>query len=289
MQIMTTDARLTWEKLVIELKLLRSEDFGALVPLCIGIQSVLWPTESAEACQRHLQFMGFEILKSCEGCNEAERWEILRAFVFSAKGFQISSCRVTEIHADHLLVKPVLEQRIGHPLAVVLLLLHLAHILDLPVALIQARHHFLLKWVRSGQTIYLDLYNEGRALSDQELIQVLNRSSSSLEVWSAKQLVEQYLELLVSCFERTQDLLHLHIVYNLILQLDESNTTILGQRALVRQKLGFQREALVDLKRYFSFVEKSHAPTELQQCWLDLQKAPPPESNVAHSPSKLLH
>src|SRR4051812_27014914 len=78
MQIMPIDARLSWEKLVIELKLLRNEDFGHLVPLCIGVQSVLWPTESAEACQRSLQFMGFEILKSCEGHDEAQRWEILR-------------------------------------------------------------------------------------------------------------------------------------------------------------------------------------------------------------------
>ena len=64
---MTFETRLTWEKLVIELKLLRNEDFGSLVPLCIGIQSLLWPKDGIETCFRHVQFMSFEIQKACEG------------------------------------------------------------------------------------------------------------------------------------------------------------------------------------------------------------------------------
>jgi regulator of sirC expression with transglutaminase-like and TPR domain len=206
------ESRYTWEKLVLELKLLKAEDFGALVPLCIGIQSVMWPKDNHEPCLRALQFMGFELLKSCENKSEPERWEILRAFIFNEKGFQLASERPKEISEDAVLMRSVLEERVGHPLTVVFLLLHLAHFLDLPMALIQARHHFLLKWVRSGKTTYMDLYNEGRALTDQELIQVLNRSSSNLEVWSSKQLITQYLELLMHAFERSQNLTQLHVV-----------------------------------------------------------------------------
>ncbi|MGE0526631.1 MAG: transglutaminase family protein [Bdellovibrionales bacterium] len=283
---MTFDTRYTWEKLALELKLLRNEDFGALVPLCIGIHALLWPKENVESCMRGVQFMGFELLKDCEPLGEAERWEALRHFLFHERGFQISSTRPQDVHEKEVLMKCVLEERSGHPLPVVFLLLHLAQYLDLPMALIQARNHFLLKWVRSGKTIYLDLYNEGRALTDQELIQILNRSSSNLEVWSAKQLIAQYLELLMRTFESSQNLMQLHVVYNLMLQIDDSNTAILGQRALLRQKLGFTREALSDLKRYFSFVEKSHAPTELQQAWLELEAAPSPPPR---SPTDMLH
>jgi regulator of sirC expression with transglutaminase-like and TPR domain len=271
---MTFETRYTWEKLILELKLLRNEDFGALVPLCIGINTLLWPRDSADACFRQTQFMGFEILKTCENFNEGERWDALRSFLFEEKGFQLSSNRLKDVTEKDVLMKWVLESRCGHPLPVVFLLLHLAHFLDLPMGLLQARHHYLLKWVRSGKTIYLDLYNEGRALSDQELISVLNRSSSNLETWSAKQLMSQYLELLMYAFDRSQALNQLHIVYNLMLQMDDSNTGILGQRALLRQKLGFTREALSDLKRYFSFVEQSHAPSELQQAWLELESVP---------------
>lgn len=281
---MTFETRFTWEKLVLELKLLRNEDFGSLVPLAVGINSVLWPKDNVETCFREIQFFGFHILKTCEGLNEAERWEALRTFLFEEKGFQISGSR--DVHENDVLMKSVLGERCGHPLPVVFLLLHLAHFLDLPMALIQARHHFLLKWVRSGKTIYLDLYNSGRALNDSELIQVLNRSSSNLEVWSAKQLMVQYLELLMHTFEDSQNLPQLHVIYNLMLQVDDSNTSVLGQRALLRQKLGFTREALSDLKRYFSFVEKSHAPIELQQAWLQLESAPEPPSRM---PTDVLH
>jgi regulator of sirC expression with transglutaminase-like and TPR domain len=183
-------------------------------------------------------------------------------------------------------MKCVLDERCGHPLPIVFLLLHLAHFLDLPMALLQARHHFLLKWVRSGKTIYLDLYNEGRPLSDQELIAVLNRSASNLEVWSAKQLMAQYLELLMHAFDRAQALSQLHVVYNLMMQMDDTNTAVLGQRALLRRKLGFTREARSDLQRYFSFVEQTHAPSELQQAWLELEAAPDP---IPRSPTDLLH
>lgn len=278
---MTFDTRFTWEKLVLELKLLRNEDFGALVPLAVGINSVLWPNENVESCFRQIQFFGFDILKTCDGMEESERWETLRKFIFEEKAFQLSSSRLQDVCEDDVLMKSILDDRMGHPLPVVFLLLHLAHFLDIPLALIQARHHFLLKWVRSGKTLYLDLYNEGRALNDQELIQVLNRSSSTLEAWSAKQLMVQYLELLMHAFEASQSLPQLHTIYNLMLQIDDSNIGVLGARALLRQKLGFTRDALSDLKRYFSFVEKSHAPGEIQQAWMELENTPePPQRNL---------
>jgi regulator of sirC expression with transglutaminase-like and TPR domain len=283
---MTFETRFTWEKLALELKLLRTEDFGALVPLCIGIHSVLWPKEAAESGFRQVQFLGFEILKTCEPLNEAERWEALRQFLFEEKGFQLTASRLSAASERDVLMKNILDERCGHPLPVVFLILHLAHYLDLPMALLQARHHFLLKWVRSGKTVYLDLFNEGRPLNDQELIQVLNRSSSNLEVWSAKQLMTQYLELLMQTFEASQALSQLHIVYNLMLQMDDTNTEVLGQRALLRQRLGFSREALCDLKRYFSFVEQSHAPMELQQAWMELEAVPEPPPRA---PTDVLH
>ena len=283
---MPFETRFTWEKLILELKLMRDEDFGALVPLCIGIQSVMWPKDQVETCFRSVQFMGFEVQKASEGKAEAERWEILRQFIFDEKGFQISTSSATEVDENDLLLKEVLQVRTGHPLPVVFLLLHLAHVLDLPMALIQARHHFLIKWVRSGKTIYLDLFNEGRALSDQELIQVLNRSASNLDVFSSKQLMGQYLELLTQAFERSHNFSQLHVVFNLILQMDDTNIAVLGQRALLRQKLGFNREALCDLKRYFSFVDRAHAPMALQHAWNELENSPEPP---ARGPADLLH
>jgi regulator of sirC expression with transglutaminase-like and TPR domain len=283
---MTFATRFTWEKLALELKLLRAEDFGALFTLSIGINSVLWPKDQVESCFRQLQFLGFELMKNCENLNEQERWEALRVFLFDEKGFELTSNRLKDVGDNDLLAKPMLDDRRCHPLPLVFLILHFANFLDLPIALLQARHHFVLKWVRAGKTLYLDLYNGGRPLTDQELIAVLNRTESNLEVWSAKQLLVEYLTLLMHAFESAQGLTELHIVYNLMLQMDETNTTILGQRALLRQKLGFSREAVADLKRYFSFVDQLEAPTELQQAWMELETVPEPPQLA---PTDVLH
>lgn len=283
---MPFETRFTWEKLALELQLLRNEDFGSIVPLCIGINSILWPKENVDTCFRQVQFLGFELTKKCDGMREEDRWEELRRFIFDERGFQVSSVRRKDVTESDVLFRTVLDNRFGHPLPIVFLVLHLTHFLDLPMALIQARHHFLLKWVRSGKTIYLDLFSGGQKLTDEELIQFLNKSSSNLEVWSAKQLMAQYLELLVATFERSQNLPHLHVVYNLMLHVDESNTALLAQRALLRQRLGFTREALSDLKRYFSFVERAQAPIEIQQAWRELESVP---ESPGRSPTDMLH
>ncbi len=284
---MNPDARHALEKLALELKVLRAEDLGLLAVLGLNIQSVLWPKESVDPSLRSMQFMTFEIQKASEGKSEAERWDILRRFIFEEKEFLLSSARPSEVTIPQILVKNTIEERSGHPLPILFLILHFSYVLEIPLCLIQARHHFLLKWVRTGgKTSYLDLYNSCHALTDHELVQVLNRSSSNLEVWTAKQLVLHYLELLISTLDRHQLLTQLNIAYNLVLQVDETNTVMLGQRALLRHRLGFDREALADLKRYFSFVDRVHAPSALVQAWLELENtSEPPE----RGPVEFLH
>lgn len=283
---MTFETRFTWEKLTMELRLLRDEDFGSLAAISIAINSVLWPSENVESCFRHIQFLGFELLKDTEPLAEAERWETLRRFFFDDKRFTISAARVQDVNEADVLMKTVLSERAGHPLLLVFLLLNFTHLLDLPVALLQAKHHYLLKWVRSGKTIYLDVFNQGRALNDQQLIGVINRTSSNLEIYSAKDLVHQYLDLLAVAFGQSANLPQLHIVYNLMLQMDDTNVTVLGQRALLRQRLGFKREARADLKRYFAFVDRAQAPADIRHAWMELENLdePPPRG-----PTDVLH
>ena len=276
---MPFETRFTWDKLVLELELLRREDFGSLIPLCIGIHSVLFPKDVAEGGFRHLQFMGFEILKECGELGESERWDFLRDFLFNTKSFQLSAAASTgPAREREVLMKHVIEERRGHPLAIVLLVLHFAHDLDIPIALLRARDHFVLKWVRSGKTIYLDLYRECRALGDAEVIRVLNASTCTLETWGAKDLLGCYLTLLAEAFRESQSLTQLHTIYNLILELDDANTQVLAQRSLLRKQMGFTRDALADLKRYFSFVEQHDAPPELRQAWMELEAAPEPST-----------
>ena len=278
---MTFEPRYSWEKLTDELRRLDEADHAALAPLCLAIHSVLDPNENFELCFRQIQFLGFEVRDVAQHSNEVERWDALRAFVYQTKKFAVAGTR-GHSNLDDVLMKEVLARRAGHPLLIAFLILNLAATLNLPLCLLRAKHHYLLKWVRPGKTAYLDIFDEGRALTDQQLITMVNRTSSRLETYGARALVARYLDLLAQSFERADSLAKLHGAYDLMLLIDEMNIEALGRRALLRRRLGMEREARSDLKRYFSFVEINEAPAELREAWRQNDEPPP-------APPQLLH
>lgn len=286
---MAFETRVTWEKLVLELRHLKPDDLNSLIPLLIGTNAVIWPKDGVEACFRQVNFLDFELSKLCEGLSEQERFEKLRSFFFEQKDFQIRTSRLSEAHEQDFMMKSVLNNRAGHPLPIALLFLHLAGSIDIPIFLMQARHHYVLKWVRAGQPVYVDLLQQGLILSDEQLLQILQKSSSNLEIWDARSIYSRYLEDLMRVYEQEHQSQLLHTLYNLSLHLDEANLPVLGRRALLRQRLGFAKEALTDLKRYFSFVERGHAPVELQRAFIELETlaSQPPPSGMP--PTETLH
>jgi regulator of sirC expression with transglutaminase-like and TPR domain len=283
---MSFETRVTWEKLLLEIRHLQPEDSSSLVPVLVGTNSIIWPKENVESCFKKVHYLAFELHQICEKLPEAERWNQLRHFFFQTKGFQILGPQWSDLREEDLLISPVLENRVGHPLTLTLLFMHLAISIDLPVFLVQARQHFILKWMQAGQAVYLDILQNGQVLTDAEIFLILQKSSSNLEVWDARLVYRRYLEELMKLYEKLGQTQLLHTVYNLCLHMDDSNLPILGRRALLRQRLGFAKEALSDLKRYFSFVDRGHAPIELQKAMVDLESVP---ENPAYDSSGLLH
>lgn len=264
------------DQLFKDLRSLNPQDFGTVLKLAVQINSVLAPEENLEQCQRHIQFVSFELQQECANKDPIDRWGILRDFFFHKKEFSCES---------NLWLKSVLHSRRGHPLTLGFLLLHLASQVGLPLQLIQARHHYIIRLVINGHTVYFDLMNNGKIMTDEDLVKVLHRSASNLEVWNAKQLLLAYLEELARQFEMCEDWNRLLSVYDLYLHLDDTCTSVFGLRGLLRHKLGMIREALSDLKRYFSFVEKSRAPIELQHALVELEKS----TQYPAQPSGFLH
>ena len=280
---MTSAPRYTWEKLTEELRALRDDDGGSLAHLCLAIHSVLEPNENFEACFRQIQFLGFELREVAGDVDPDQRWSALRAFVFDTKKFAVAGTR-GQVHECDVLMKEVLTHRAGHPLLLAFVILHLARVVDLPLEMLHAKHHYLLKWVRPGKTVYLDIFNHCAALNDQQLITMINRTSSRLETHGARKLVTMYLDVLARAFEFSDRLGQLHGTYDLMLLLDEMDVAALGRRALLRRRLGMDREARSDLKRYFSFIELSAAPFELRDAWRAYEEPPAPRA-----PPNLLH
>lgn len=268
---MQFETRVTWEKLLLEIRNLQPEDCSSLVPLMVGTNAVITPKEPMEGVFRQVHFLSFEINQLCEGLPEHQRWEKLRQFFFETKGFKTAPDKWSELREKDLLLRSILESRNGHPLPVTLLFLHLALTVGLQVTLVQARQQFILKRLHGSQSFYIDILQDGRILSDCEVFQMLQRSSSNLEIWDARLIYRRYLEELMRLYEQQSQTQLLHSIYNLCLHLDDSNLPVLARRALLRHRMGFAREALTDLKRYFSFVDRGHAPIELQKAMVDLE------------------
>lgn len=289
---MQVESRMTWEKLAIELELLGSEDTSAIMQLLVGLNSWLCPEDSMEWASRNVNFMTYELMAQSEGLTEAERFELLNKYYFKTKGFQVLQLKPQETQERHLLLKPVLENRAGAPLAIALIYLHFAAHLDLPAYLIQLRNHYLLKWVRGGHSSYIDLCSEGRLVSEEELMQIVTRVneptgvSESLNILPNRKTFLRYSEDLMKIYDRTQNNERLYAIYNVILKVEPQNSRIIGRRALLCRQMGLDKEALADLKRYFSFVDRSQAPTEMVVAFQELTGRT--DTMRAHS-GELLH
>jgi len=221
--------------------------------------------------------MAYDLMAKSAGLAEPDRFQLLNQYFFQDKGFQIIDLPDQDYHSDHLLIRSVLQTRQGAALIIALLYLHFASHLDLPAQLIQLRRHFLLKWVRSGRSCYVDLTGQGHILAEEQLVDIVSRHRDAesppndpLAVLPQRKLFLKYAEDLIQIFERESDLNRLLLMYNAVLKVEPTNIRILGARAILRLKMGDFKEALTDFKRLFSFVEKCKAPIEIQSAHNEL-------------------
>ncbi len=276
---MNFDSRITWEKLALEIDLLVAEEPNSLVPLLIGLNTLIWPNEPQEWSFRAINFMTYELISLTESYTESDRVHILNDYFFDQKGFQILARR-EDLDENSLLMKPVLSKRLGAPIPITLLYLHLATHLDLPIYPIQLNDMSVLKWVRGGKSNYLDLKSAGRVLTQPEIIRLLNKKGNSIEdgeiptcidILPSKKVFTKYVEQLVNVFKRLERPTEMLLLFDILLQLDPQHLATLADRALLRQRLGYAQEAMRDLKRYFAFIDKEQAPNELQIAFRQLE------------------
>lgn len=293
---MNFDNRITWERLSSEIEMLAAEQPNSLVPLLMSLNSILQPEESQEWSDRTLKFMTYELVNLADNYAELDRLHILNDYFFDQKGFQIVSANHTP-NPDHLMMKGVLTKRIGAPLPVTLLYLHLATHLDLPLYPIKLNQMTVLKWIQSEKTHYLDLCAAGRLLEQSQLIRLLNQESqrpqlefqegSCLDILPSKQIFLNYVKELVRLYAQSENPRQKLITYDVLLQVDPNHLEALADRALLRQRLGYAQDAILDLKRYFSYVDQNQAPHDLQIAYRQLQSLD--KIDIIASPRATLH
>lgn len=276
---MNFDSRITWEKLSLEIDLLTAEEPNSLVPLLIGLNALIWPNDPQEWSYRTLNFMTYELMAQAESYSESDRVHILNDYFFDQKGFQILPLNSSGDEST-LLMGPVLSKRTGLSTPIALLYLHLATHLDLPLYPVRLRNMTILKWIRGGKSSYLDVANAGRVLKSSHIIRILNEKNKSnrnefetncTDILPSKLIFSQYLNQLIEMYQKQEKSKELLLVFDVLLRLEPSHLGTLADRALLRQRLGYAKEALLDIKRYFSFVDQNQAPNEIQIAYRQLQ------------------
>lgn len=294
---MRLNTELTWERFVLDLELLHVEDPTSLVPLALHLNQILWPQEIQDQSQRTINFMCYELQARCQEQDEEQRLATLIDYFFIEKGFQLCPREEHGWGESDLLLKNALQNRKGAAIAIAPLFLHLASQLDLPIYLVELNHYCILKWVRARRSCFVDLSADGKEISDGRLLDLLNRnctagsggkpgSTDTLEILPSRAVFLRYAEELSNYYRRTNDLNRLLTAYNTRLVIEPSSLELLAERALLCQKMGYIKEGLQDLKRYFSFVDREHSPLELQTAFFQMQTL----SEVRHRPeNEFLH
>lgn len=273
------DSRITWEKVSLELELLTKEEPQCILPLLIGINCLLRGDNFQDWCSRTINFMSYELGAACEGLSEDARLEKLNEFFFETRDFRVNQLNRSDLSDRDLFVRDVLSERGGGALPLAVLYTHLAFQIELPMMVVNIDDLCLVRWARPNRACYIDLANKGRILAEEDLLKYLSRENAvtevnaaneKLDILSFKQVMSVYLKDLCATLAKNQEPDLLHAVLSMQLKIEPTNLKHLGDRALLRKQLGFYKESLADLKRYFSFCDMSNAPTEIQKAFKEI-------------------
>lgn len=213
---------------------------------------------------KRLQFLIYELRDYCGAATSP--WTALEGlvdFFFTQKQYAISPAG-RHFSSDHLL-STLISSRKADVEVLTMLFVLLAEEIEVPLQILALRP---LRYVRlANSEIVLDLASQGRQLSAQDLIEVLQDNPPLQEAKGGHlghdQLLVSYLTHLKECGPCAEDpQLNLALQSQLI-ELCPHQISLYAERALTFQELGESALALADLKRYFSFQGRERGPVEL--------------------------
>jgi regulator of sirC expression with transglutaminase-like and TPR domain len=156
----------------------------------------------------------------------------------------------------------VIDRRIGIPITLSLIYLEVARRLDFPMVGINMPGHFLLRPSFEDAGIFVDAFNQGEILFEQDcearLAQIYGRpvqlQSSFTAAVSSRQLLARMLRNLKFIYLNRSDLPKALSVVERILLLFPDAPTELRDRGLIYYQLGYWSKAVHDLEIYLAIL-----------------------------------
>lgn len=161
----------------------------------------------------------------------------------------------------------VVERRTGIPITLSIVYLEIAQRIGLPADGIGFPGHFLVRYGEPGHYTYLDPFQQGARLDEKELLAMLRgldlggaRPETFLHAVTRRQILQRMLNNLHASFRARRDIQRWHDTIELRLRLEPWNVALIGERGMLRYRLGRLQEALPDLETYVTASEKNASP-----------------------------
>jgi regulator of sirC expression with transglutaminase-like and TPR domain len=185
--------------------------------------------------------------------------------LFAVRGFRGSFDHYDDPENSYL--DRVLERRVGIPITLSLVYLEVASRVGLPAEGIGFPGHFIVRYGQPGSYTYLDPFQQGARLDEAELLAMLRgldlggaRPETFLAAVTRRQILQRMLNNLHVIFRNRRDIQRWHDTIELQLRLAPWNVALIGERGMLRYRLGRLEEALPDLETYVSVAEKDASP-----------------------------
>lgn len=282
--------KIRWNKLSVDLELLTVSDPNSLIPIILDIHSIIFNEDDSNNTLRKLNFMGYELQTKTENLTEADRQSILSDYVFNERRFLISSLSSKTIDQNDWQLPYTTETKQGCSFLISLIYVHLAQNIQLPIYLINSKEDNILKWINGNEPTYLDITANATAINEKKMCEVLlemNKNKSdipvdSLDILPAKSIIKKYLAYLLNIFTLKKQYGFAKTTLDILLKLEPSNLKNIHTRALINKKLHFHKEALNDIRRYYSLNGEENSPVELKVAYYELKNLSTPTSKLVH-------
>lgn len=220
------------------------------------------------ACSRELDLIAEAVLDDLDGMAGAGDTDALASAIdhelFIVRGFQ--GLREDMDDPRNSCIDQVLRRRTGLPILLSLVYMEVAQRVGLACDGIGYPDHFLVRCGAAPGYRYVDPFHQGARLDRDELLAGLRghalggaNPESLLAAVTRRQLIQRMLNNLRGAYRVHRDLPRWLDTVELQTRLEPWNAALVGERGMLRYRLGQHQLALRDLERYVGAGERQQA------------------------------
>jgi regulator of sirC expression with transglutaminase-like and TPR domain len=254
-----------WEKNVVS-RLNEKENIKEISEYALHIARIInYPDLSIDLYIKHIEEIGEELKKKIKNPKNMRPTCIIEKFnefFFDDIKFHPNINDYYNPINNYLNI--VLEKKIGIPITLSIIYIHLASFLNFELQPVNFPSHFLVKYTLDkdlNEYIIIDPFNKGRIMDDYILQDLLNKvnpklkvsiSNSLLEKASTSQILIRILNNLKNGYVEVDDIEKIEIINEMILSLDRFNPEAIRDSGILLYRNKNFKESL---KRFYKYIE----------------------------------